>query len=199
MGELDFMIWMHTNLHSSDVVTQIVKYITMLGDSGLVWIILGLVMLCSKKTRTPALFMLGSLALGFLINDFILKNLFARERPIFQSDVLYNWLSTTGYEMPDGFSFPSGHSMGSFACAIVLVYFYKWRATPAVVLASLIAISRVYMCAHFPTDVIAGALFGTIIAIIAIIYYKKFWGSFSRWLYKTKAKFLIYLKNKNNA
>ena len=45
MGELDFMIWMHTNLHSSDVITQIVKYITMLGDSGLVWIILGLVML----------------------------------------------------------------------------------------------------------------------------------------------------------
>ncbi len=198
MTELEFMIWMDNNLHVNSVITQIIKLITQLGDSGIVWIVLGLVMLCFKRTRTPGLIMLASLALGFVLNDFILKNLFARERPIYQSEQLYNWLAGTGYKMPDGFSFPSGHSMGSFACAIVLVYFYKWRATPAVVIASLIAISRVYMCAHFPTDVLAGALFGTIIAIIAIIYYKLFWQKFTRFFYKLKNKIKVKFSKKNS-
>lgn len=198
MTELEFMIWMDNNLHVNSVITQIIKLITQLGDSGIVWIVLGLVMLCFKRTRTPGLIMLAGLALGFVLNDFILKNLFARERPIYQSEQLYNWLAGTGYKMPDGFSFPSGHSMGSFACAIVLVYFYKWRATPAVVIASLIAISRVYMCAHFPTDVLAGALFGTIIAIIAIIYYKLFWQKFTRFFYKLKNKIKVKFSKKNS-
>lgn len=198
MTELEFMIWMDNNLHSSNFVTQVAKLITQLGDSGILWIVLGLVMLCFKRTRTAGIVMLASLALGFVLNDFILKNLFARERPIFQSEQLYNWLLQTGYEMPDGFSFPSGHSMGSFACAIVLVYFYKWRATPAVVVASLISISRVYMCAHFPTDVLAGALFGTIIAIIAIIYYKLFWQKFTRFVYMLKCKIKLKLAKKNS-
>lgn len=187
--ELQFMQQMHQALHSSQALTTIMQLITKLCDHGLVWILLGVVMLCFKRTRVPGLIMLTSLAVGFVINDFLLKNLFCRPRPIFQNDELLNWVTSTGYKVPDGFSFPSGHSMGSFACAVVLIYFYKWRSAPAIVLAFLVAISRVYMCAHFPTDVICGALFGTIIALLAIMAYKKYWQKFTRFLYTLKLKF----------
>ncbi len=67
---------------------------------------------------------------------------------------------------PRSFSMPSGHAITSFAVALPLFYLAKgyisfiWRLYP-VVLASLIAFSRLYLGVHYPTDVLAGALAGS--------------------------------------
>jgi undecaprenyl-diphosphatase len=65
-------------------------------------------------------------------------------------------------------SFPSGHAATSFACATVLsVLVPRWRV-PFFALATLIAFSRLYNGVHYPTDVLAGALLGVLIALLLL-------------------------------
>lgn len=172
MAELEFMTWLHNNLHSCDILSTIFKYITLLGDHGILWLSLGAVMSCFKRTRLPGFLMLASFAIGFILNDYLLKDLFARPRPIADSEVLLAWQKSTGYKTPTGFSFPSGHSMASGACVVVLLYFYGKRAIFPAITGGLIALSRIYMCAHYPTDVLAGLLLGIVIAQIVLLVYK---------------------------
>ena len=164
MSELDFMIWLHEHLSPNSLLTQIMKIISELGDHGIIWIALGLAMLCFKKTRVPGAVMLISLATGWILNDFVLKNLFARPRPVNASSFLLNWVQQSGYKIPSGFSFPSGHAMGAGTCCFILIYFFRWRATLPTITGALIVISRIYIAAHYPTDVITGILLGIIIA-----------------------------------
>ena len=65
-------------------------------------------------------------------------------------------------------SFPSGHSATSFACATVLATFQPRLRVPLFVLATLIALSRLYNGDHFPLDVLAGALLGVATALLLL-------------------------------
>ena len=105
--------------------------------------------------------MVISMAITFIIGNLILKNLIARERPC--------WLDTQIallIKSPKDYSFPSGHSMNGFAASIALLCNDKKLGIPAVILASLIAFSRLYHFVHFPTDVMVGILIGTTVAIL---------------------------------
>jgi undecaprenyl-diphosphatase len=78
---------------------------------------------------------------------------------------------------PKSFSMPSGHAITSFAVAAPLYHLPRpyiapiWRLYP-VVLASLIAFSRLYLGVHYPTDVLAGALLGAFIGLALSILYQ---------------------------
>jgi undecaprenyl-diphosphatase len=65
-----------------------------------------------------------------------------------------------------GKSFPSSHAVNNFAAAVVLFSFFRREAFILFFVASLMALSRVYVGVHYPLDIIAGATFGTIIALI---------------------------------
>jgi undecaprenyl-diphosphatase len=67
-------------------------------------------------------------------------------------------------EVPTTSSFPSGHASSSFACAVVLSRFAPRLTIPLFVLAGLIALSRVYVGVHYPLDILAGAVLGTLLA-----------------------------------
>ena len=67
-------------------------------------------------------------------------------------------------EVPTTSSFPSGHTSTSFACAYVISRLAPRLTIPVFVLAALIGFSRVYVGVHYPLDVIAGAIFGLIVA-----------------------------------
>jgi membrane-associated phospholipid phosphatase len=79
-------------------------------------------------------------------------------------------------EAPDGgnFSFPSGHSTAAFATAGVLTTFYGWKAAlPSYALASVVSISRVDDDQHWVSDVVMGAVLGTVIGIGTAKFQKK--------------------------
>ena len=127
--------------------------ISALGDAGLIWILVGFLMLASKKHRkTGALLLIGLLA-GLLVGNVILKNLFQRPRPCWLEPELLRLIQS-----PTDFSFPSGHTLSSFIAAFTIFFRHKKLGSVAILLASLIAFSRMYLFVHFPTDILGGIL-----------------------------------------
>lgn len=132
------------------------EFITSLGNAGWFWIVLSVILLLFRRTRKIGITALAALAIGALITNVALKNAVARIRPYEVVDGLKLLI-----ERQHDYSFPSGHTCASFAAAYV--YYRtapkKW-GVPAVILAALIAFSRLYVGVHYPSDVLAGLLIG---------------------------------------
>lgn len=131
--------------------------ITMLGDHGIFWIGVALVLLIFPRTRKTGAMMGVAMALGFLIGNMTLKPLVGRLRPYDVkpvADLLVERLSD--------YSFPSGHTLACFEAATVLMIRARrpWGIM-ALVSAFLVAFSRLYLYVHYPSDVLAGMLLGT--------------------------------------
>ena len=150
---LDFLQTMHTPL-----ITKIMKAASKLGDAGFIWILLTGVLLVIPKTRKVGILVSVALLLDVLTCNVILKPLIARTRPY---DV--NKAVELLIRAPRDYSFPSGHTAASFAAAAALWFADKKKlAIPALVLAVLIAFSRMYFYVHYPTDVLGGAILGMV-------------------------------------
>ena len=159
-----FLIWLQENVRN-DVLTPIMKLITHLGDKGLFWILIAIVMLFFKKTRPLGIMAGIALVFSVLINNVLIKPNVGRIRPYEVVDGLKLLI-----EKQDDPSFPSGHSGASFAAAVVfLVKGPKKIGIPAIIMAALIAFSRLYVGVHYPTDVITGIITGTFCAIISFM------------------------------
>ena len=160
---------------------KIMVVVTTLGEGGIVFILLALALICTKKYRKAGFAVLAALLVMEVGNNLILKEIFARPRPfnLAEADpVKYAWWAQ-GYQFPalvsepSSYSFPSGHSASSFAAAVMLTLQQKKWGWAALVLAALIAFSRVFLFVHYPTDVLAGALLGTLFAFAVYTVHKK--------------------------
>lgn len=139
--------------------------ITRLGNMGLVWIALALLLLIYPKKSKTAILLLTALVIDTLLCNALLKNVFCRIRPC---DV--NTTVQLLVARPRDFSFPSGHTAISFAAVSALYYSKeKWLWKGAAVLAALIAFSRLYLYVHYPTDVLGGIITGWIAGYAAWI------------------------------
>ncbi|MDO5151832.1 MAG: phosphatase PAP2 family protein [Eubacteriales bacterium] len=163
--DLPILDWIQANLHS-DFLDVIMPIITLFGDGGIFWIAVSVLLLCIPKTRETGLGMIFALLLGVIVCNATLKPLVARIRPYD-----FQW-QNFGIEIPllveglHDYSFPSGHTIASFEAATVLLKHSKKMGIPAMILAVLIALSRLYLYVHYPTDVIFSVFAGILFAFI---------------------------------
>ena len=163
--ELDgnILLWIQEYIRN-DFLTPIFKFITHLGDEGYVWIAIAVLLLFVKNYRKVGLMVGGSLLGSLLFNNMIVKNIVARPRPYRMMEEL-----TILIPEPGEYSFPSGHTSSSFAAGVVLYLMLpKKYGIPAMVLAFLIGISRLYVGVHYPTDVLGGMVMGTLLAVATV-------------------------------
>ena len=160
--EFDLLYWFQS-LHNP-ILDKIVVVITSLGNAGIFWILLTLVMLIVCKDKKVAWTSALALLFSLLVINIFLKNTVMRARPCWIDDTIPLLVKN-----PKDYSFPSGHSSASFASAVYIVQYAKYRkqGIAAVILAALIAVSRMYVFVHFPTDVFVGTILGIIEAILA--------------------------------
>lgn len=161
---LDFLQTIHTPL-----LDKILAFITSLGNAGIIWIVLAVVLLILPKTRKAGIIVAAALLMDLILCNLILKNLVARVRPY---DV--NTAIAILIKKPLDFSFPSGHTAASFA-AMTALFLAKMKKAwiAALVLAVLIAFSRLYFYVHYPTDVLGGAIVGILSGIIGYAIVEK--------------------------
>jgi len=157
--EGQFLLFVQEHLRNH-LLTPLMLFLSFLGDGGWLWITAGVILLIFRKTRKAGVCVLLSLLLGFLTNNLLIKNLVARVRP-------YDAVPGLEALTPplNDWSFPSGHACSSFAAAAAMTFSLGKKAAWGFILAALIALSRVYVGVHYPSDVLVGAAVGVLAAL----------------------------------
>lgn len=163
--DLPILDWIAANLWCP-ILDTLMPIITLFGDAGIFWIAVALVFLFTRKYRKTGLGMAIALIMGLLVCNIWLKPLVGRIRPYdFQMEYFAKEIPLLAGGMHD-FSFPSGHTIASFEAAVVIYLNNKKLGIPALILAVLIAFSRLYLYVHYPTDVIFSIVLGTAFAFL---------------------------------
>ncbi len=163
--EIEILKWFDTTFHSEMWFNYVMKYVTFLGEFGLAPILVAVVLLAIKKTRAAGLAAGIGLILNLLIVNVILKTAVNRPRPWTEWEGIAAFYDRVGVRLPTDSSFPSGHTATCFCVAVALLMKYKLQALPALVIAFIVGFSRIYLCVHYPTDVLAGALIGSVCGV----------------------------------
>lgn len=146
----------------SEILTRIFQWITILGEGGALWVAVALTLLVWKKTRVIGVTMLVALLFTLLVGNLTLKPLVARPRPCWRHPEIPLLIAN-----PKDFSFPSGHAMSSFAAATALFMWNRRAGVFAILMAVVMAATRMYFYVHYPTDILAGMLIGIFLGILA--------------------------------
>lgn len=153
-SELKILDWIQSiHTPAGDVL---MPFVSALGNAGIIWVLLAVILLIRPKTRKSGIVLILALGFDVILCNLILKNVFCRIRPC---DV--NTAVQLLIPRPSDYSFPSGHTAAAFA-AVSAMYFAGERKIwkPALVLAVLIAFSRMYLYVHYPTDILGGIAVG---------------------------------------
>ena len=163
--DLPILDWIQAHMQSGFMDT-VMPIITMFGDDGIFWIACAVILLLIPSQRRNGLAMGIALAMGLVVCNMILKPVVQRIRP-------YDLQALNGVTIKlllDGlsdFSFPSGHTIASFEASVALLKGNKKLGIPALILACLVAFSRLYLYVHYPTDVLFSVVLGTLFALFA--------------------------------
>ena len=164
-------------LAAGDVMTFLMRAVTMLADHGYGMIALGLVLLCFKRTRKLGLAALFAIGVGALITNVTLKPLVYRARPYTHEEYRVMWEQMLGGLKESERSFPSGHTTSAMAAmmGIFLAAKQKNRWWPVLIFPVLMGFTRLYFVVHYPTDVLGGLMAGALgglggFALVYLLY-----------------------------
>lgn len=170
--DLPILDWIAEHLQCG-FLDVVMPMITALSNGGIFWILLALVLMAFPKTRRAGFAMGIALLLGLLVCNLTLKPLMARMRPYDYQLTVFGKQIALLVATPHDFSFPSGHTLASFEAATVLLINNRKLGIPAMILAVLIAFSRLYLYVHYPTDVIFSVFMGIGFAFLGNFLVKK--------------------------
>lgn len=167
LSNLDVSIFYYINhLPHSEVINSIASFIHYATRGGLIYLPLLLIFFLNKKLRNLFWLMLFSGGISIALVDLILKPLIARPRPF---EVLTNVI--TVLPMPTNASFPSSQTSTAAAvimsCILLLPGRWKYLLWLWLI---IVALDRIYMGHHYPSDVLAGAIIGVGISLIVNKY-----------------------------
>ena len=153
------------HIRDHKLVVIVFSIASAVGDFGLLWHIIGLLRSIGSMDRlSQALFFSLMIGIESLILNQGIKRLFRRTRPTERGDERF------ALRKPRTSSFPSGHASSAFFSALVLTYFTTWPwAFLFYTFALIIATSRVGVRIHHASDVIGGAIAGTLMGVIGLV------------------------------
>ena len=160
------------------VTDPAMAFFSSLGNTGFIWIAIALILLVRKQTRKHGIQLALCLIASLIINNLILKNLIARPRPFTEVEGLTVMLGR--FADAGSWSFPSGHAGSSFAAAYSLNRSFGKKGRWAWLAAALVALSRSYIGVHYLSDVLFGALFGSLGAVCAVMLWRRYLPFFER-------------------
>lgn len=156
---------------AGDWTQPFAEFVSLLGKGGIALIILSLILLIFRPTRRYGTAMCLGLAIGAIAVNLWLKVVIARPRPYADPQSIFYpiWLAH-GSHIESDFSFPSGHTNAAFAAMVPVFWLGNKRwSWLALIFAVLMGISRIHLMVHYPSDVLCGAITGTIAGIIGTL------------------------------
>jgi len=130
---------------------------TVMGNLGVIWILIAIILILDKPYRVVGNSIILTLIISTIVGEGIIKHIVRRVRPCNKLENI-NAISLK----PKSYSFPSGHTLSSFAAAEMLSMYFTEYKLLFMLIAFLIALSRLYLYVHYPTDVISGIIIGVI-------------------------------------
>ena len=160
MSEIDALIRIQDNM-SCGFLDSAMPAVSLSVTADIVWFAASLLLMTRKNTRRVGAVLFLAEVLCIVLGNAILKNVFERPRPF----------DAYPFELivpePSDWSFPSGHTAGAFAAATVALMRSRRIGCAVLAYAALVGFSRLYLCVHYPSDVIGGGVLGVLCAIAA--------------------------------
>ena len=155
---------------AGSVLTPLNKIITLLGEKGILFFLLAVVLMLFPRYRRAGVCIFGAVCCGALITNILLKDTIARPRPFETVDQFRQWWEFVGSPAEDGFSFPSGHVTAAAAGITGLCLMRGKRFfLPGAIWVLLMMFSRNYLMAHYPSDVLFALLIGVFSGFVAAL------------------------------
>ncbi len=177
--KLDYAVFTFVTKLHSEVMNVVVSTLTHLGDSEVaIPLLIACVIMCFfKKTRRVGITVAFAIVLGTLFTNVILKNVCGRVRPyvtLAGNPEFMGWYQFAGAHVESDNSFPSGHTTCAFEMGVALFLSMRKKKIAWIfpTLAAIVGFTRLYLCVHYFTDVVAGVIVGTFAAFLAFFIMK---------------------------